>query len=371
MVILTDVTDQKLLEKRMEEERYSQHLIVKAVTYKDQIKQLMEDLFNYITHEYKYSFSDKTNPSDSINEVYRIVHTFKGDFSQFGFLSTATNLHKVEDQISYLITSKTNLSLDTIQSIFASVKYKDIINSDLEILHKTFGDGYFQHADFVEVSNSRLEQVINKIISLDKSTQNNQIIDLIKGLKRKNLRDYLKQFDDYLHYLADRLQKNHPNYTILSDDIYVDLDQYRGVIKSLGHLYRNMLDHGIESDEERVMLGKSSEGNISCEMMISNGIITISIGDDGRGIDQNKVKQKAIDCKIATPAEIDLMSEDDILNIIFIDCFSTNECTNMLSGRGVGMAAVKYECEKIGGKISISTQSGKGTKYIIELPKLV
>lgn len=370
MVILTDITDKKRIEKKMDEERRNQRLVLKTVTYREQIMQLTEELKDFLSSGFQQLFSDNAGCRERLNECFRIVHTFKGDFSQYGYLGTAESLQKTEELLSRAIPDEDGGQADAIRRHFSELRYEDVISGDMKVLYETFGTDYFEKTRTVEIPRERLEVITEQVKAACSLPEQGRVADLMKGLQWKNLRDSIEQFRDYLLYLSGRLQKLPPVYTVRSEDIYADVGQYRGVLKSMGHLYRNMMDHGIEPDEERVAAGKSAEGNIFCEMKLDDHEVTILLKDDGRGIDLDRVRQKAIAGKFFIPSELEAMNEDQLADIIFLDGFSTKESADMLSGRGVGMAALKGECEKLGGTVRVSTEAGRGTAYYITLPYL-
>jgi two-component system chemotaxis sensor kinase CheA len=136
----------------------------------------------------------------------------------------------------------------------------------------------------------------------------------------------------------------------------------------LTHMVRNSADHGIEMPAERVAAGKSESGTITLNAFHEGGHIIIEIGDDGKGLDSNRIKQKAIQNGLATEADIAQMSEQQIYQFIFKPGFSTAAAVTSVSGRGVGMDVVRTNIEKIGGAIELKSQFGRGSTFVIKIP---
>lgn len=134
----------------------------------------------------------------------------------------------------------------------------------------------------------------------------------------------------------------------------------------LMHLIRNAVDHGIEPAAERVAAGKSEKGTITLWAAQKGNHVVLEIADDGRGIDANRVRQKAIERGMISP-EIEL-SREDIYNLIFLPGFSTRDEVTDLSGRGVGMDVVKNNIAALSGAIEIDSEFGRGTLMTITLP---
>jgi two-component system chemotaxis sensor kinase CheA len=136
----------------------------------------------------------------------------------------------------------------------------------------------------------------------------------------------------------------------------------------LTHLVRNSIDHGIEAPDRRIASGKTAEGHLWLRAFHEGGQVNIEVSDDGGGIDPASVKRKAIERGMVTSEQARLMDEQEAINLVFLPGFSTAEKVTSLSGRGVGMDVVKTNIEKIGGKVSIQSQSGLGTTLKIRIP---
>jgi len=132
------------------------------------------------------------------------------------------------------------------------------------------------------------------------------------------------------------------------------------------HMLRNAIDHGIETPDERIAAGKSGEGSVRLAALHRSGRIVIEVSDDGKGIDRPRVREIAIK-KGLIGADASL-SDDEIDNLIFLPGFSTAAAVSNISGRGVGMDVVKRSIQALGGRISISSQPGKGSKFTLSLP---
>jgi two-component system chemotaxis sensor kinase CheA len=142
------------------------------------------------------------------------------------------------------------------------------------------------------------------------------------------------------------------------------------VIERLGepltHMIRNAIDHGLETPEERVAAGKPAEGTVKLSAEHRGGRIIIEVADDGRGINRTKVRQKAIERGLISPSAN--LSDEEIDNLIFLPGFSTAASVSNISGRGVGLDVVRRNIVDLGGRITIGSNSGKGSKFSLTLP---
>ncbi len=146
----------------------------------------------------------------------------------------------------------------------------------------------------------------------------------------------------------------------------------RSVVDEIGdpltHLIRNALDHGIEMPEDRVKAGKPRMGTVVLSANHEGNQIVISIKDDGKGIDPERIAAKALDKGLLTQAQLAAMGTREVLDLIFLPGFSTKEVATDLSGRGVGMDVVRTNIKRLNGIIDIKNELGQGTQFLLRLP---
>jgi len=136
----------------------------------------------------------------------------------------------------------------------------------------------------------------------------------------------------------------------------------------LTHLLRNCADHGIEQVQDRLAAGKPAVGTIQVIASHHAGFITIEVSDDGRGLDISRIRSKALAQGLTTATELATLSDEEISRFIFLPAFSTADTVTSISGRGIGMDVVRENIEEIGGSISLTSVTGKGTKFSLKIP---
>jgi two-component system chemotaxis sensor kinase CheA len=156
------------------------------------------------------------------------------------------------------------------------------------------------------------------------------------------------------------------NLVIEGEDTELDKSVIEDLLDPLMHSVRNALDHGVETPEERVAAGKSEEGTVLLKASNEGNMIIIEIADDGKGIDVEAVRKKAVERGVIHPSKV--LSEIEAFNLIFEAGFSTAKQVTNISGRGVGLDVVKRQIEKLNGSVTVSSQRGKGTRFTIKLP---
>jgi two-component system chemotaxis sensor kinase CheA len=155
---------------------------------------------------------------------------------------------------------------------------------------------------------------------------------------------------------------------IYGEETEVDKSVIESIHDPLVHLIRNAIDHGIETPQERKAVGKPEKGKVILRAEHEGNFIVITVEDDGRGIDPERVRRKAVEKRIITEQEASSISDRDALNLIFLPGFSTASKVTNVSGRGVGLDVVKANITKLNGMIDVQSTLGQGTKFILKLP---
>ena len=161
------------------------------------------------------------------------------------------------------------------------------------------------------------------------------------------------------------------NFNVSGSDIELDRTILTEIRDPLIHILRNSVDHGIESPEEREEAGKSPTGSVSLTATRERDHVTIEVADDGKGLDKEMLKEKAINEGVKTEDELELMDDQEIYELIFHPGFSTAEEVTDVSGRGVGMDVVHNTVKQLDGTVSVDSELGEGTVVRLRLPVTV
>ena len=185
------------------------------------------------------------------------------------------------------------------------------------------------------------------------------------------IRTVLQQFEGLVQLTAKSLRKKVAPLQISGDDLRILPERYGNVWENLEHLFRNVVDHGIEVDILRKKLGKPEAGQvkISCHQLrdTQRPTIEIKVSDDGKGIDPEMIRQKLIKNGVPNAATL---SEGELIRKIFEPGFSTAQQVTETSGRGVGLDALRSAIEEMGGRIGVESIKGQGTTFTLILPLL-
>ncbi len=196
------------------------------------------------------------------------------------------------------------------------------------------------------------------------------ISELQEGMMKTRMLPIEHLFNRFPRMVRDTAQKAGKEIEFAMEGKETELD--RTLIEEISdpiiHLLRNALDHGIEPSSERLKAGKSEKGKVTLKALHEENHIVITISDDGRGIDHEKLRKASIEKGILTEEEANKMTEKDLVFLIFKSGMSTAKEITDISGRGVGMDIVRAHIEKLNGIIDIDTEIGIGTTFTIKLP---
>lgn len=155
---------------------------------------------------------------------------------------------------------------------------------------------------------------------------------------------------------------------LIGEDTEIDKTMIEDLSDPIIHLIRNAVDHGVESPSERVASGKPGQATVRLEARQEGDHIVLLVSDDGRGMNPERLRAKAVSKGLITDEEANAMDDRQSYNLIFLPGFSTMEVASDLSGRGVGMDVVRTNIHKLNGAIDIKTAMGEGTTFVISLP---
>ncbi|MHB1254616.1 MAG: chemotaxis protein CheW [Dethiobacteraceae bacterium] len=208
-------------------------------------------------------------------------------------------------------------------------------------------------------------ELVSAVEQLDRITT-----DLQSAVMKLRMVPIKQVFDRFPRMVRDLSQEKGKKVNLEVRGEETELD--RSIVNQIGdplvHLLRNSVDHGIEPPGERVQNGKPEEGTIILEARHEGSYVLIRVSDDGRGIATGEMLQKAVQKGLLSSAEAQRMSDEETLRLIFRNGFSTAEQVTDISGRGVGMDAVKTVIESMNGSVEIKTSPGEGTRFYVRLP---
>jgi two-component system chemotaxis sensor kinase CheA len=317
-----------------------------------------------------------SSPKSIAQELYREVHTYKGLLSQFRFPDTPNALHSLESDLSGALELGEQLKMQQIIDLVSSDALETAFNKDLAILSNALGEEFLLHGESFVLSERQvleLENLATRLLSgeiIDTSAPEiRHLLEEISTLHKVLLRDVLTSFDGLVQQTAQRLEKDVAPIVVNGGaDVWIDPKIFRPFLRSLVHVFRNAVTHGIESAEIRWEAGKDELGMITCSISTEAENIKLSIADNGGGINLDSLRQRVVATGIYSASDILTVPEDELVRLIFMDSITTQKEVSALAGRGVGLAAVFCEIINIGGDAKVKTSTGQGTEFLFTLP---
>ncbi len=369
MLILTDVSDTKALQGKVQQERQRVDFLVNAMENRNDLLDMLQGWQQFYTNVLPSLLNSSFHSRAVLTEIHREVHTYKGLFSQEGLIAMPIALHNLEDRLSALHESEM-IDKDVLMKTVDAVDLTIPLEHDLALLREKFGASYFVADKQVQLHANSLDRLEHAALAcVDANTAAGvQLLDALQRLHYQPLSGMLTQHFKSTAKLAERLGKELAPIRCEGDEVQVDPRVLAPFCKSLVHVFRNCVDHGIEDAETRLRVGKSEAGHIHCRIQQRTDHILLCIGDDGHGIDVDEIRNRAVERGLISAEQANAKNEATVLRLIFMDGLSTRDLVSELSGRGVGLAATMSEVEKLSGTVELVSTLGRGTEFRFKLP---
>lgn len=356
VVVATEDTAEMKTKALFDEQKDKVDMILTILSRKDAFLRFVKESKKIIKYFETYSI----NNDPGYEQAKYYLHTLKGNFSLFSVTTVSKFCHEIENNIMKGETDDFNLMV---------VELLQRIKNFLAFASKLVGHDLLGSEEFIEVS----QQLVNNLGDLIKSGRFEELLHLYNEMfVYKTFEELFTSYEDSTVQLAQSLGKEMNPFVYETHGFKIDPTPFNGVIGTLVHLFRNIADHALEQPATREENGKPRQGTIRVEVLPVDSVngeeyFCLAISDDGKGIDHNIIakvlKEKGLwdDWKQYQP--------EYLVSAIFEDGFSTSEQVTDLSGRGVGMSAIKDEVISLGGKIKIKTVVGEGTSFYLILPR--
>ncbi len=355
-----------------------------------------------------------------IDEMFRLIHTLKGNAAAIGYEEVSGLAHKTEDVFLSLRHQQRRVTPTTADVLYKSFDLLGELLDVLETQQKDLPDltpllqeleGLSEHsnaiadpaliyardtatvelADTVRIATEKLDKLMNlvgelvidgsRIVSLHTETEDVNtkevlshfqriLIELhnsVMGLRMVPIRSLFLKFPRVVRDLA-RQQEKEIDLVIEGEETEIDRTLLEKLNDPILHLVRNAVGHGVETRDERPRSGKNLVAKIRLSATREQQKIVIEVSDDGRGIDLQQVRHAAIEQKVAHAEALENKPDEEILILLTQPGFSLAKTTTNISGRGIGMDVVKQGVDSIGGELLIRSTFGKGTTIRIEMP---
>jgi two-component system chemotaxis sensor kinase CheA len=272
----------------------------------------------------------------------RLVHTLKGNCAIYGLESYAELAHEIE---SHLVEHKDGLSAEQRSSLVSVWK------EAMRRVGKLLGSS---RRDVIEIDRNELDTVAARAQA---GAPSSELVGAFADWSREPIERRLERLGRQVSSVARRLGKPEPKVEIVGNGVRLDPEGWSSYWAAMVHVVRNAVDHGLEDAETRSLAGKPEGGTVELSAERHEGQLTICVRDDGGGVRWDKVMQKA------KGAGLPHHTHQDLVEALFADGLSTRDQASDVSGRGVGLAALRQVVGDLGGKIDVESTPGQGTLF--------
>lgn len=363
MVTVRDVTELKALEAEAEEQKrelaiIGEILAVDAAKFSDFIK-TSED---FLAECRGLIEANTEKDLDVIANLFRSMHTVKGNARTYGLSQVTDIVHEVESTYDDLRKNE-DVVWNQSQLLEELSGAEEIVGKYAFVFKDKLGrDG--EAASGVSLDPAKVTSWLDRIKSITSEELSSNVkgvvsdaYELLMSVEAKPLDQVIADVIESANSLADQLGKGKPNINIDNAGIMVKSEAGSTLNNIFMHVFRNAMDHGIEGPDERAEKGKDASGTISLDVSYDGDFANLAVRDDGRGIAISRIYKMAIEKGIYAESD-PKPSATEIANLIFSSGFSTADEVTDVSGRGVGMDAVKGFLEREGGSIDVILDDG-------------
>jgi len=363
MVTVRDVTELKALEAEAEEQKRELAIIGEILAIDaGKFGDFLTSSGEFLAECRQLIEANSEKNLDVIANLFRAMHTVKGNARTYALSQITDIVHEVESTYDELRKNE-DVQWDSAKLLEELSGAEDIVTKYGVVFWEKLGrDSDAESgvtldpvrvtswlASIKELTSSKLEPEVKGVVS--------EAYSMLMSMEAQPLDEVIEDVVQSAKSLAIQLGKGVPNVNIDNAGILIKSETHTTLNNIFMHVFRNAMDHGIEGIEERVGKGKSEEGTITLDVTKDATGANLAVNDDGRGIAITRIYNMAIEKGIYT-ADEPKPSASEIANLIFASGFSTSEEVTDVSGRGVGMDAVKGFLEKAGGSITVTLDDG-------------
>lgn len=335
LLVVTDVTEGEA--RRLREAEQTEHIAI--------FEHLTQDRAGFLSFvaEAERLVQRLTETGLGLQELKRDVHTLKGNCSVYSIQSVAAVCHDVEAKLEETSQADAGM-LAPIAAAWTRFT---------EMAQPLVGGG----AKAMTLDRKDFDALLQSVRS---RTSHAELQACLERLELEPISVRFFRAADQAKRLARKLGKPPPKVISEADDVRLPAEEWTPFWVAFTHVVQNAVDHGLENEEDRVAAGKTSSGTLRLVATTTSTGVRIQLHDDGRGVDWDKVRQRATDLGLPTG------TRDDLAQALFADSLTTKDTATATSGRGVGLAAVRSATRALGGQVNVASEPGSGTTFTFE-----
>lgn len=342
--VLLTISDTTALEEAQRESQKNR-VLIGILQQREAFRSFVEDTRGLL------STAEKAAQSGDTTLLRRAVHTVKGNAASYGLAGIAAQIHSIEEQDAIAAGD-----IDTIRGAFQT-----FLEDNAEVLSVQWDVGAAPDLVLAPIHVEDLHTLLGRV----QADAARAVRGWLASVLLRPAGSMLGPLDEFVERLAVRLDKD-VRLELVGMDTLVDTQMLRPVFQNLAHLIRNALDHGIESPDARG--DKPPTATLRVEVADDGADYVVHVEDDGRGIDTQRLVDRAIAKGFLDADTACGLDEQQRVSLIFRDSLSSAEQATDVSGRGVGMSAVRAAVAEAGGQITVDSTKGQGTRMTMRIP---
>ncbi len=340
LVVISNITAREAAQQAEAEQRDAASIFERIIRNKASVLEFIADA----RHRVQELTAEAQMPPV---ETQRSIHTLKGNSAGFGLRALAALCHEIEGRIA---ESSGALSTDDRRTLHQTwTRTSDRISAFL-------GDKQEQE---VVLDAREYDALLNGLVD---GSRRADLVRMVQEWKLERVRDRLAQFGSQARELSHELEKCAVRVEVQDTDIRLSRETFGPFWASFVHVVRNAVDHGLESEDERARSHKPVPAQIRLRATRSGEHVVVEVSDDGRGVDWQAIAARARAAGL--PAD----RKQDWVEAMFSDGISLKKCVSGISGRGVGLGAVRAACQRLGGHVTVESELGQGTTFRFFIP---
>ncbi len=360
--IASDKTEERRLRIQAEKEEAFVKLVMRALSDKSNFIDFVletQKMIRGVDHELGKNHPDA-------DTLFRLLHSIKGGTSAFSMIQVSRIAHHFETELASAKSGDPQEYKKAIVQLKAGMNdLKNQFNVYMEEYKQLFGPIDESSRD----KNVPLRAIYDTYVKMveELGAHSSSVRYFVDRFVLDQIETPFKRYETVVKNIADA-QCKQVQFKIEPTSLKAFVDPYLPLVSTYIHVFRNAVDHGIEDTYSRVQVNKPETGTVNVSFARKENRLIIQVKDDGKGVDTKVVRQKALEKNLMSESSLSKLSDFEVIQLLFHSGFSTRDQVSELSGRGVGLDALKHEAEKLGGRAWMESENGKGSKIIVDVP---
>ena len=363
-IYVSDVSATLNLVEQAEDEIAELEMVIAVLTHQKEYVELKQFFYKFINEDIEQFFSFTDEIVSIKNLLRHTLHIIKLNCIKLKFVNSLSAIQRMEEAIERISTDST---ITQFKSKVESLNMTRLLEADQRLLAEYINEEILD-ARYLTIDYEALMEVERLVKVLPESSEKQAVLNRLNRIRFISIVDIVNRFDKYARDLSKRISKKLNPLHYSGPNVLFDEDEYKDIINGFIELVTNAIEHGIEFPADRYRNDKSEHGNITVTLSKLGTGYQLGIEDDGRGVDINGIKEILYETKRFPFDEIVEMTDQEVINCVFLDGISTYVSEDHKSTKGTGLFMLKERVETIGGEIKVHSEQNKYTRFDIFIP---